>query len=151
MPSETATALSTRLWAVQALYQSQQNNQPIRSVADEYVQHRSEMVVDGEVLVPPDPVNLKKLLFGVDGRLEELEDIVGANLKKDASDRQVEPLLRAIMICGCYEIMLQDIDIPIIINDYLNVGHAFYERNEVALINGVLDSVAAIFREESSL
>jgi N utilization substance protein B len=144
-PSPKAGALSARLCAVQALYQVWQNKQPIRAVYDEYLRYRSDMVIDGEALVPPDGALLKKILYGVDERMKELEAIVEANLRRDATDRVVEPLLKAILICGSYELLVGDIDAPVIINDYLNVAHAFYGRGEVALINGVLDSISKIF------
>ena len=144
--SPKAKALSSRLCAVQAYYQSTQNKQSLRAIVSEYLQHRSDMVIDGEALVQPDGALLQKILFGVDERHIELETIVDANLKKDASDRKVEPLLKAILVCGAYELMVQEQDAPLIINDYLNVAHAFYERSEVGLINGVLDSISKIFR-----
>jgi len=145
-PSAKAKAVSARLSAVQALYQADQNKQSMRAVLDEYLRHRSDMEIEGEKLVQPDGALLKKILYGVDERRPELESIIDANLKKDAQDRTVEPLLRAILICGTYELLIQEIDSPIIINDYLNVAHSFYDRNEVALINGVLDSISSIFQ-----
>lgn len=145
--SPMAQALSARLLAVQALYQMKQNNQPVRVVYDEYIKHRSEQEVDGQKLVKPDAVLFKKILYGVEERFVELDSVIRANLKKDASDRFVEPLLFAVLVCGAYELLAHaDIDSPILINDYLNVGHAFFEKNEVALINGVLDSVSSVFR-----
>jgi N utilization substance protein B len=145
-PSSKAKALSARLSAVQALYQVSQNKQPIRAVYEEYVRYRSKMDVDGEELVPPDAAILKKILFGVEERQPELESIIEANLKRDATDRTVEPLLKAILMCGTYELLVRDFDPPIIINDYLNVAHTFYGRGEVALINGVLDAISNLFQ-----
>jgi len=145
-PSPKARALSARLSVVQALYQTDQNKQSIRSVVDEYLSHRAGMEVEGEPLIKPDGALLKKILYGVDERRLELDSIIDANLKKDAEDRSVEPLLRSILICATYELLLQELDSPIIINDYLNVAHSFYQRNEVALVNGVLDSIAKIFQ-----
>ena len=144
--SANAKSVSARLRAVQALYQADQNKQSMRMVLDEYLRHRSDMEIDGQKLVAPDGALLKKILFGVDERRTELESIVDANLKKDAQDRTIEPLLRSILLCGAYELLIKEVDTPIIINDYLNVGHAFYDRNEVALINGVLDSISSIFQ-----
>ncbi|MCB9983154.1 MAG: transcription antitermination protein NusB [Rhodospirillales bacterium] len=143
--SPKAKALSARLSAVQALYQMSQNEQSVRVVLDDYLHSRSGMEIDGQRLIAPDGALLKKILFGVDERRTELEAVIDANLKKDAQDRDVEPLLRAILVCGAYELLVQDIDKAIIINDYLNVAHGFYERSEVALVNGVLDSVAHVF------
>ncbi len=145
--SQMTRNLSARLLAVQALYQMKQNKQSVKTVYNEYVQHRSEQEIDGQMLVKPDTVLFKKILYGVEERFVELDSVIQANLKKDASDRVVEPLLFAVLICGAYELLAHaDIDAPIVINDYLNVGHAFFEKNEVALVNGVLDSVSKVFR-----
>ncbi|MGH1398292.1 MAG: transcription antitermination protein NusB [Alphaproteobacteria bacterium] len=140
-------AYAARLLAVQAFYQVSQNRSAIKTVYQEYLDHRLKAEEDGEEAVQPDAKLFKLVLYGTHERFVELESIVSANLKKDASDRVVEPLLKAILMCAVFEILVQDsIDPPIIINDYLNVGHAFYEKNEVALINGVLDSVVKLLR-----
>ena len=132
---------------MQAVYQMKHSGEGVRSIYNEYIQFRTKPEVDGEKLVEPDGALFKMVIFGVEERYTELDSVVSANLKRDASDRSVEPLLEAILLCGAYELMVQDdIDAPIIINDYLNVGHSFYEKNEVALINGVLDSIAKAFR-----
>lgn len=145
--SKKSKALSARLLAVQAVYQMKHSGEGVRSIYNEYIQFRTKPEVDGEKLVEPDGALFKMVIFGVEERYTELDSVVSANLKRDASDRSVEPLLEAILLCGAYELMVQDdIDAPIIINDYLNVGHSFYEKNEVALINGVLDSIAKAFR-----
>ena len=146
-PSEKAQSLSSRLLAVQALYQMKQNNQAVKTVYEEYIKHRVDEELDGQKLVSPDAVLFKKILYGVEERFVELDSVIQANLKRDASDRVVEPLLFSVLICGAYELLAHaDIDAPILINDYLNVGHAFFDKNEVALINGVLDSVSKIFQ-----
>ena len=145
--SDNQKAFSARLLAVQAVYQMRHSGEAVRIVYHEYIEHRSKPEVDGEKLVEPDGRLFKMILFGVEERYVELDSVVSANLKRDASDRTIEPLLEAILLCGAYELMVQgDIDAPIIINDYLNVGHSFYDKNEVALINGVLDSIAKAFR-----
>ncbi len=143
--SSRVKALSARLCAVQALYQVHHNTQPMRGVYEEYLQYRSDMEIEGEKLVPPDPALLKNILYGVEDRFPEIEAVVAANLKRDASDRQVEPLLKALLMCGAYELLIREQDAPILINDYLNIAHAFYTRGEVALVNGVLDSIARMF------
>jgi len=140
--SSKAKALSARLCAVQAFYQIQHNAQSVRGVYEEYLEYRSDMEIDGEALVPPDPALLKKILYGVDERLPEVDAIVTAHLKRDASDRAVESLLKSLLMCGAYELLIAEQEAPILINDYLNIAHAFYERGEVALVNGVLDSIA---------
>ena len=43
-------------------------------------------------------------------------------------------------------LMHEDVDAPIIINEYLNITHAFYGGQEAKMVNGVLDSVAKVLR-----
>lgn len=143
-PSAKAKQLASRLQAVQALYQSTQNKQSLRMVLEEYLQHRSSMEIEGESLVPPDGALLKRILLGLEDRRAEIEAIVSANLNKQEGDRALEPLLWAILMCGCFEILIKSADIPIIINDYLNVTHSFYGRGEVALVNAVLDNIGKL-------
>jgi len=155
--SAKARALSARLRASQAVYQVLQNGESLRDTAAEYLAHRMEMVIDGEELVQPDRELLKTLLLGIYEVFDDLKPMVEQNLASsvdteeegDVSDndasrkRRVDDLLMAIMMCAAYEIVIrQDVDAPIVINDYLNVTHAFYDRNEASLVNAVLDRLA---------
>jgi N utilization substance protein B len=40
-----------------------------------------------------------------------------------------------------------DIDVPVIISDYLDITHAFYEGSESKLVNGVLDQISKAVRD----
>ena len=147
---QKAKALSARLLAVQALYQSFHRTQPIADVMEEYLRHRTEMEVDGERVVRPDGALFQRILKGVEERLADLAPIINAHIKKKHETRQSEPLMKAIISCGCYELLAhQDIDFPIIINDYLHVAHGFYDKSEVAFVNGVLDSISKTLRPKT--
>lgn len=148
-PTGGEKALAARLLAVQALYQNQQNQKPVDVLIDEYLRHRTGMEIDGAALTAPDGVLLKKIISGVHERRSELEDIVKANIKRpqEGSGRDIEPLLKAIIMAASYELLAhQDIDFPVIINDYLHVTHAFYDKMEAGLVNGVLDPIARQLR-----
>jgi N utilization substance protein B len=147
--SQTAKALSARLFAVQGVYQFLLNQTSMRTVLAQYLEDAEDAEVEGEKLVTPDGRLLKKILLGVDGRLNDLGDILSHHYKKNREGETVQPeiLLKSILLCGAYEILAHDdIDAPIIINDYLNVAHGFYEKGEVSLINGILDSVSKALR-----
>ncbi|HBR68180.1 MAG TPA: transcription antitermination protein NusB [Rhodospirillaceae bacterium] len=148
-PTGGAKALAARLLAVQALYQNQQNQKPVDVLIDEYLRHRTGMEIDGTALTAPDGMLLKKIISGVHERRSELEGIVKANLKRpqEGSGREIEPLLKSIIMAATYELLAhQDIDFPVIINDYLHVTHAFYDKMEAGLVNGVLDPIARQLR-----
>lgn len=138
--SKKARSTSARLAAVQAVYQIISNQQSAASVVSEYKLHRFGEILDEAEMVTPDGVLFQAVVEGVYDRMNALEEIVAAGLKKDI--RQVEPLLLSILLCGAYELLANlDVDAPVILSDYLNVTHAFYEQGESRLVNAVLDSV----------
>lgn len=141
--SKKARATAARLASVQAVYQMDANQQRASSVIEEFLLFRAGMEIDGEEMVPPDGALLRQIVKGVESRRSELNPLVSERL----GGKEVEPLLQAILLCGAYEILSHhDIDIPIIISDYLHVTNAFYEGKEAKLINAVLDGLANILR-----
>ena len=149
-PPQTAKALSARLCAVQALYQMSQNEAAtVKDVLQQYLDDAKDLEIDGEKLVQPDGALFKKILSGAHERLTDLEGIILANYQpgKEGEKTAIEPLLKAILLAASYEILAhQDIDSPIIINDYLNVTHSFYSQGEVGLVNGMLDAISGHLR-----
>ncbi len=159
---------AARLMAVQACYQTLQNQKPIKSVVQEYLERggvhidNEEDNADDEVLKPQGAL-FKRILSDLDQRLAEVNEIVYANLnakiqmpKKgeegeedtvETLTKEPEPLLKAILFCAVSELLCNlDEDAPLIINDYLNVTHGYYERQQVSLVNGILDKVSGMLR-----
>lgn len=144
--SQKARNSAARLLAVQAVYQMHKNEQSAEDVIREFLEHRAGMEVDGEVMVPPNEEHFVNIVKGVEEHIEQLQDMVKQNRKEGAG--QAEPLLKALFLCGTYELMvLQTIDFPVIISDYLHVAHAFYDENEAKLVNALLDSVRKTVRD----
>ncbi len=144
-PSANAKRLSARLMAVQIVFQALNRAQPLSDVLDEYLQHRLEMEVEGEKFIRPDGALLKKIVTGAGERQEDLKEVILAN--SGQKNLGGETLINAILLCGAFELMAhEDIETAIIINDYLNIGHSFFEQGEVKLLNGILDSIAKTFR-----
>lgn len=144
---------AARLLAVQALYQQLHNEQPAPLLVNEYLSKRTAMSVEGEngeeVMALPDGVLFKKIVEGADKAAADIGDVVAAQLKKadDSGSKKIELLLEAILRCGIYELIYhQDVDLPIIINDYVEISHGFYEGGEPKLINAVLDNVGKSVR-----
>ncbi len=56
-------------------------------------------------------------------------------------------MLRAILRCGAFELAHRpDVPAEIVINEYLDIAHAFFGEKEPGLVNGVLDSLARRMR-----
>ena len=144
--SAKARNSAARLLAVQAVYQMHKNEQNAEAVIREFLEHRAGMEVDGDVMVPPNEEHFINVVKGVEEHIEQLQDMVKQNRKEGAA--QAEPLLKALFLCGTYELMvLQTIDFPVIISDYLHVAHAFYDENEAKLVNALLDSIRKTVRD----
>ena len=146
-PKNIAKNTSARLHAVQAVYQMHRGGHSAEEAVAEFKEHRFGKEVDGEQYVYPDVELFTKIVSGVSSRKEDLLSILKENLKKDDKERNVEDLLKAILLCGTLELLDHtDIDAPIIINDYVEVTNAYYTDAEKSLINGTLDGFKKIVR-----
>ena len=57
-------------------------------------------------------------------------------------------LLRAILRAGAYELLNHgDTAAGIIINDYVDVAHAFFDAKEPGLVNAILDKMGKKLRQ----
>lgn len=142
-PSKKARLIASRLAAVQCLYQMALSGMSERETYQDYVERRMGQETEGDNYVPANLELLSKILDGVSANRQTLNDmIVGA-----LNSKMPEPLLQSILYCGMYELMFHtDIDAPVIINDYVNVTHGFFDQKEADLVNAVLDRQAKNLR-----
>lgn len=151
-PSGNRRKMSARLMAVQAVYEAGHNGEPFEQVLRDYIDNRTGMEIGDVKIEQPDRELFLSTARTVQERREEITRILEANTPSKNPDpdqprKEIEPLLKAILLCGIAEILQHtDIDAPLIINDYIEVTRAFYDKGEVSLVNGVLDSVAGILR-----
>lgn len=153
--SKIARMSAARLAAVQAVYQMKANDQSAEEVINEYKRHRLGQPVEGHSMVVPDGVLFTGIVKGIMARERDLHSIIDACMTSQGQSKyshsleSIEPLLGSILLCGAYELLAHhDVDPPIIISDYLDVTHAFYEGGEAKLVNGVLDRVRSSVRDE---
>lgn len=147
----------TRLAAVQALYEIEFTGIPTEGILADFLARRwslTETQADAdsreapEPLVAPDLDFLRDLVGGVARQKEDLDRAIQAALNPDGTpfDR-LEILLRAILRLGAYELAARpDVDTATIIDEYVEMAHAFFTEREPALVNGVLDRLARNLR-----
>jgi N utilization substance protein B len=142
---------AARLKAAQAVFEHFHTQKPLNEIAKYYIENRLDMTSDGtpdgEDMVVANKALFAKITSGVDERTEDVQSlIVGAQSKQNNLDK--EPLLKAILFCATFELLAHvEIDAPIILNDYLNVTHSFFEQGEVNLVNGILDKISKTARD----
>lgn len=133
---------SARLAAVQALYQIDLAEAGPETVIAEFTEHRLA-VVEYQGRARADRDLFADLVRGVVARRADLDARIAPLLGKGWTIARLDRVLCAIVRAGAYEIVAR-IDVParVVISEYVDVAHAFFERGEPAFINGVLDRLA---------
>ena len=55
--------------------------------------------------------------------------------------------MKAILRVGSYELLARaDVPVATVINEYLDVAEAFYDKREKGFVNGLLDAIAKTAR-----
>ncbi|HMN86976.1 MAG TPA: transcription antitermination factor NusB, partial [Bauldia sp.] len=56
---------------------------------------------------------------------------------------RIDATLRAILRCGAYELASRrDVPARVVINEYVDVAQAFFDREAAGMVNAVLDALA---------
>ncbi|SLN44935.1 transcription antitermination factor NusB [Oceanibacterium hippocampi] len=136
-----------RLNAVQALYQIEIAELDAEAVIAEFIAHRlgyqgeDRDVEDGPNDGEPDW--FRDVVNSVTERLAELDGLIDGALDKGRNVGRLEPIMRALLRAAIYELVAR-IDVParVVVNEYVDVAHAFFSGNEPAFANGVIDRIA---------
>lgn len=138
-----------RLAAVQALYQFNfaQNTLP-QIIRHEIEQHFPSLGDEQESFgAQPDADLFSAIVSGVDANGAALDEMLQGALSSNLSAGRLEKLLRAILRAGIFELHHHPkIPTGVIINDYVDVAHAYFNGKEPGLINGILDKLAGKLR-----
>ena len=130
-----------RLAAVQALYQMELSACDVVDVIEEFVTHRFGH--EAAHYRNPDPEHFQNVLRGVVAHQGEIDKAVDRCLATGWTLGRLDSTLRALLRAGTYELFHRaDIPARVIINEYVEVAHAFFDDAEPSLVNGVLDRLA---------
>ena len=142
-PKKSGSRSAARLGAVQALYQITSNSEPTSLVIAQFLDSRLGQELDGDQYVDADEDLFTDIVAGVSNRVKDLDKTLSATLKGNLALHKMETLMVAILRAGAYELVARpDMPTPVIINEYVDIAHAFYDQKEPGMINGILDSVA---------
>ena len=127
--------------AVQAIYQWQMTGQDIRDIHDQFlVEH-----ADGNFEV----AYFDHLLSGVASHLAELDGRLADCL--DRSIESVDPVERAILRLGAFELMEQpEVPYRVVINESIELAKVFGAEQGHRYVNGVLDKLARNVRRHET-
>jgi N utilization substance protein B len=136
---------AARLAAVQAIYQMELTGLDAETVAEEFVAYR---FTSGQENAPaPDEAFFADIVRGIPKRQVEIDRAVAQCLSADWKLSRVDSILRGILRAATYELIARpDVPAKVVIDEYLNVTHAFFEGDEPGFVNAVLDRLARRMR-----
>ncbi|HEX3347706.1 MAG TPA: transcription antitermination factor NusB [Acetobacteraceae bacterium] len=144
---------ASRVAAVQALFQSEQAQTNPETVIDEFVRHRLGVMpgVPGgfeEGRVPDAQVPLFQRIVRMAAQQQDrIDGLIADALAADWPLARIDPVLRALIRAGAAELCMADgPPAKVVINEYLDIAHGFFDGEEPRMANGVLDRLARQLR-----
>jgi N utilization substance protein B len=138
---------AARMAAVQGLYQMDLAQTDLNAVIHEFKTHRFRKGEGEDAIAGADATFFAELLRGVVRRQRDIDPMVDHQLAAGWRLGRVDSILRAILRAGVFE-LLERPDVPgrVVINEYIDVAHEFFDEDEPKVVNGVLDKLARRLR-----
>jgi N utilization substance protein B len=159
-----AARSAARLAAVQGLYQMELSGAGVDMVIAEFLDHRLQTVPReavgshdrgendyGEIdLGEADRDFFVAIMKGSVAHQLDIDRRLHASLVKGWTLARLDATLRALLRAGAYELLNEKtIPVPVVINEYVNLAHAFFGGEEPGLVNAMLDRLAREVRTQS--
>jgi N utilization substance protein B len=139
---------AARLAAVQALYQMDIAGTGLNEILAEFESHWIGREVEGAQYLPAEAAFFRDVVSGVLREQRSIDPLVDEALSRGWPLKRVEAILRAVLRAGCYELSHRsDIPARVIVSEYVDVAHAFVDKDETGMVNAVLDQLARHFRK----
>ncbi len=149
-PSRTVA----RLAAVQALYQMEVAGAGVEAVVREFSDHRFGGALDGEggpvaddQLAEADEAFFGELVRGVVLNQAAIDQAVAKRLATNWRLERLDATLRATLRSATFELMCRpDVPTEVVLNEYVELAKAFFDKSDAGFVNGALDAVAGDLR-----
>jgi N utilization substance protein B len=138
---------AARLAAVQALYQMDLAGTGIDEILAEFESHWIGQEVEGNQYLPAEAAFFRDVVTGVLREQRTLDPLIDVALAQGWPLKRIEAILRAVLRAGAYELeRRRDVPARVVVSEYVDVAHAFVDRDETGMVNAVLDQIARQLR-----
>jgi N utilization substance protein B len=135
--------LAARLAAAQAVFQHFASGTPAVRLLLEFHEHRLGATIDDAQYAAADRTLFDSIVTGVIERLPEIDAALAATLAEGWSLHRLDPLVRAILSCGAWELADAGAEpAGALVAAYVDVARGFYEGAEAGFVNAALDALA---------
>ena len=119
----------------------------LSAVIEEFKAHRLGSDLENGTSAEADPEHFAELLKGVVRRQREIDTMIDDQLAEGWRLTRIDSIVCAILRAAAFE-LIERSDVParVVISEYIEVAHAFFEGDESKLVNGVLDGLARKLR-----
>lgn len=136
-----------RLGAVQAVYHMLMNDVGHKVAAEDFLKHQHADAAEGVDFSVMDRDHFLDVVRGANEREPDIDRAIAVALQGDRGTERLERILLATLRAGTYELMARpDIPARVVINEYVEIGHAFFDGPQPGFINGVLHRIATALR-----
>jgi len=140
---------AARLAAVQGLYQMDVSGKGIAETLAEFESFWIGREIEGDTYSTAETAFFRDILQGVLADQGPIDRQIDKTLVETWPLARIDSVLRAILRAGTYELKKRkDVPAKVVIKEYADVAGAFFDREEVGMINAVLDALARQLRAE---
>ncbi len=138
---------AARLAAVQALYQMDIAGTGSNEILAQFESHWIGREVEGNQYLPAEAAFFREIVNGVVREQRRLDPLIDSALAQTWPLKRIEAILRAVLRAGAFELGHRN-DVPgrVVVAEYVDVAHAFVDREETGMVNAVLDQLARALR-----
>ncbi len=138
---------AARLAAVQALYQMDLAATGLNEILAEFESHWLGGEVEGAQYRPAEAAFFRDIVSGVVREQIRLDRQIDAALTRGWPLKRIEAVLRAVLRAGTYELACRtDVPARVVMSEYVDVAAAFLDKEEIGMVNAVLDQLARQLR-----
>ena len=155
MENKNQKYTNARLMAVQAVYAHTQSEEDWNKLISRFLmEEMGGSLIDGDgkkekviTLEPADKELFSSLVQYVRDNEKQLNEMVEGAFSEKIQRDKVDLTLRAILTVGVAEFFVnENLDAPIIINEYTDIARAFYAGPQIKIVNAILDKLAKVLK-----
>jgi len=134
---------AARLAAVQGLYQMDLTGKGVVEVFGEFEAHWLGKEIEGDQYKPAERGLFRDIVNGVIAHQVPLDRAADRILSDGWPLKRVEALMRAVLRAGAFELThARDVPVKVVVSEYVDIAASFLDRDEVGMVNAVLDKLA---------
>ena len=143
MTAKSSSRSAARLAAVQALFQHDMEKTPLPRLLKEFHDHRLGAEIEDDQYQAAEVDFFDEIVVGATEKRDEIDALITEKLASGWSVGRLDKTMLQILRAGSFELLVrEDVSTAVVIDEYVDVAHAFFDQKESGFVNGLLDAIA---------